>query len=200
MTRSKPGRPLYSFAESYRIIYKAMRTVPYMMHGEKQGLLSVALRERLMMAVTQVNGCAMCSWYHSKVALETGMAEAEVRRLLSGELADVPDDELSAVLFAQHYADTRGKPDIATWNHLCDQYGKDAALAMLGAIRGIMMGNLLGMPSGSLMSRLGSKRYQKDPRSSLPYELMILLSSLVFFPLALLHTGAAKLLHLPIEP
>ena len=200
MARSKPGRPLYSLIESYHIYYQAFRTVPYMASGEKKGLMSVELRERLMMAVTEVNGCAMCSWYHTKVALETGMAEGDVRELLTGEFQNVPDDELTAVLFAQHYADMRGKPDKEAWERLCGQYGIDAARAMLGAIRGIMLGNLLGMPSGSLMSRLGSKRFKKDPRSSLPYELMILLSSVVCMPLALLHAGAAQLLCVKVDP
>ncbi|MBE0600179.1 MAG: carboxymuconolactone decarboxylase family protein [Firmicutes bacterium] len=200
MTRSKQSRPLYSLLESYRVYVQAFRTAPYMARGEKRGLMTPELRERLMMAVTEVNGCAMCSWYHTRVALETGMAESEVRELLSGELQNVPGEELTAVLFAQHYADTRGKPDQDAWHKLCARYGRDAALAMLGAIRGIMLGNLLGMPSGSLMSRLGSKRFQKDPRSSLPYELMILLSSVLFLPLALLHAGVAGLLRLRVDP
>ena len=200
MPRQTQGKPLYSLAESYIIIYKAMRTVPYMAKGEKNGWMSVELRERLMMAVTEVNGCAMCSWYHTKVALEGGMAEDEVRELLSGEFQTVPETDITAVLFAQHYADLRGKPDKAAWDKLVSQYGKNAALAMLGAIRGIMLGNLLGIPSGSLMSRLGSKRFQKDPRSSLLYELTILLSSVVFLPVSLLHAGAAKLLRIPVKP
>jgi AhpD family alkylhydroperoxidase len=200
MARSIQGRPFYSPAESYLIFYRAFRTVPYMARGEKKGWMSLELRERLMMAVTEVNGCAMCSWYHTRVALQTGMAEDEVRELLSGEFKAVPDAELTAVLFAQHYADARGKPDRAAWEKLVTQYGKDASVAMLGAIRGIMLGNLLGMPSGSLWSRLGSKRFKKDPRSSLPYELLILLSSVVFMPLALLHAGAARLLGLSVEP
>ena len=65
---------------------------------------------------------------------------------------------------------------------------------------GELLGNLLGMPSGSLLSRLGVKRFQRDPRSSLPYELMILLSSVVTMPLALLHAGAATLLRMKIKP
>ena len=155
-----------------------------MAKGEKKGWMSEELRERLMMAVTEVNGCAMCSWYHTKVALEGGMAEDEVAALLSGEFQTVPENEITAVLFAQHYADMRGKPDGEAWDKLVSQYGKNAALAMLGAIRGIMFGNLLGIPSGSLMNRMGSKRFQKDPRSSLAYELMLLLSSMVFFPVS----------------
>jgi AhpD family alkylhydroperoxidase len=200
MPNQKQGRPLFSLLESYRVYYLAMRTLPYMARGEKRGLLPAKLRERLMMAVTEVNGCAMCSWYHARVALEGGMAEDEIRRMLSGELQGVPDDELTAVLFARHYADTRGRPDKAAWDALCAQYGKSAALAMLGAIRGIMMGNSLGIPAGSLLRRLGVKRFRADKRSSLPYELTILLSGILIMPLALLHASAAWALCVKITP
>ncbi|MBN1777020.1 MAG: carboxymuconolactone decarboxylase family protein [Clostridiales bacterium] len=194
------GRPLFSLAEIYKITYQAIRTAPHMARGEKRGLTTVELRERLMMAVTEVNGCAMCSWYHTRVALSTGMAEDEIRRMLSGELKDVPDGEITAVLFAQHYADTRGKPDRAAWEKLCERYGKPATLAMLGAIRGIMLGNALGIPSGSLLGRLGVKRFPVDRRSSLGYEIAVLLSGAVFIPLALLHAGAAWALRVKVVP
>ena len=200
MKRNVQGKPLYSLAESYRIFYLAMRTIPYMTRGEKNGTLSPVLRERLMIAVTEVNGCAMCSYYHVKMALETGMESAEIHNMLSGEMKDVPDAELTAVLFAQHYADTRGKPDRAAWEKLRAEYGNDAALAMLGAIRAIMMGNAVGIPSGSLLRRLGVKRFHIDNRSSVAYEIAMMLCTVVFMPAALLHAGAARLLGLPVEP
>ena len=200
MKRKAQGKKLFSLAESYQIYYKAIRTLPYMMRGEKNGWMSPALRERLMIAVTQVNGCAMCSWYHVKMALETGMASEEIHRMLSGELRDVPDAELTAVLFAQHYADTRGKPDQAAWDNLKEHYGRDAALAMLGAIRGIMMGNAVGIPSGSLLRRMGVKRSHIDSRSTVVYEIAVLLSSVVLMPLAALQALAARALRLRVEP
>ena len=200
MTSKARGNKLFSLAESYRTAYLAVRTVPYMIRGEKTGLLSPALRERLMMAVTEVNGCAMCSWYHVKMALETGMESAEINGILAGEFRDVPEEEITAVLFAQHYADTRGKPSSAAWDKMKTQYGKDAALAMLGAIRGIMLGNAYGIPSGSLLRRLGVKRFQIDSRSTLIYELAILLSAVVIMPAAALHALAARALRLRMEP
>lgn len=200
MTTKAQGRPLFSLSESYRIYYLAVRAIPYMIRGEKKGLMLVALRERLMMAVTEVNGCAMCSWYHTRVALEGGMAADEIRRMLAGEFQNVPDEEITAVLFAQHYADTRGKPDSAAWDKLRKQYGRDAALAMLGAVRGIMLGNAIGIPAGSLLGRLGIKPFRVDARSSLAYEIALLLSSVVSTPLALLHAGAAWSLRLSVEP
>ena len=156
--------------------------MPYLLRGEKAGLVSLKLRERLMIAVTEVNGCAMCSWYHVQVALQAGMENDEIHRMLAGGARGRAEAELTAVLFAQHYADTRGKPDSAAWSRMVDTYGRDAALAMLGAIRGIMLGNAIGIPSGSLLRRLGVKRFSIDNRSSLLYEFAVLLSSVVLMP------------------
>jgi len=200
MTQKALGKPLFSLPESYEILFQAIRTVPYMVRGEKNGLLSPALRERLMMAVTEVNGCAMCSYYHAQMALETGMNSDEIHNMLSGELQGVPEEELTAILFAQHYADTRGKPDQAAWNKLKEQYGQETALAILGAIRAIMAGNTYGIPAGSLLHRLGVKRFHTDKRSTPAYELAILLLSVPFTPVAMVQAGAAKLLHRSVEP
>nr|WP_237713710.1 carboxymuconolactone decarboxylase family protein [Rhodococcus sp. P14] len=72
-----------------------------------------------MLAVTEVNGCGACSYAHTKIALGAGMSSAEIRNILAGVLDDVPDSEVAAVLFAQHYADTRATPrprrGIASW-------------------------------------------------------------------------------------
>ena len=198
MTKA-PGKPLFSLPETYRILFHAIRTMPYMTRGEKSGSLSPALRERLMMAVTEVNGCAMCSYAHTRMALETGMREEEIRNILQGELRDVPPDEITAVLFAQHYADTRGVPGRAAWEKLCRQYGRDAALAMLGAIRGITMGNAYGIPAGSLLRRLGVKRFHVDSRSTLAYELAMILTLLPFALAAAVHAGFSRLLHQPVD-
>lgn len=200
MTNKAPGKPLYSLPEIYRIYVLALRTVPAMARGEKTGLLSKKLRERLMIAVTEVNGCAMCSWYHAKMALETGLDSDEIRRMLAGEFQDVPEEETTAILFARHYADTRGNPSPAAWQRFCDTYGKAPALSMLGAIRGIMLGNAVGIPSGSLLNRLGVKRFAKDSRSTLLYELAVLAAFAVMTPFALLHAAAAGLMRRPITP
>ena len=46
--------------------------------------------ERIMLGVTQVNGCLLCSYAHTKMALELGMKEKQIEELLDGELGNVP--------------------------------------------------------------------------------------------------------------
>lgn len=131
--------------------------------------------ERLMLAVTEVNKCASCSYAHTKTALETGMSMEEINAMLSGNLSVVGPKKLPAILFAQHYADSRGKPSKEAWNSIVKQYGNEKSLAILGAIRIIMLGNAYEIPLGSFKARLSKKPGKTtDPRSSIWYELAML--------------------------
>ncbi|WP_256205872.1 carboxymuconolactone decarboxylase family protein [Carnobacterium iners] len=38
--------------------------------------------ERIMLAVTQVNGCSVCSYTHTKMALEVGMKSEKIKNIL----------------------------------------------------------------------------------------------------------------------
>lgn len=70
--------------------------------------LAPAFRERLMLAVTQVNRCTFCSRYHTREALKAGVPDDEIAAILDAEFDGVPADQQVAVLFAQHWADTQG--------------------------------------------------------------------------------------------
>ena len=112
-TETKIGKKLYSVKESYWIFYHGMRTIKYMSKAKKNQELSPKFIERIMLAVTEVNECAICSYAHTKKALASGMSNEEIQKMLTGIMDDVPADEVAAVMFAQHYADTRGQPH---WN------------------------------------------------------------------------------------
>ena len=114
--------------------------------------------------------------------------------MLGGSLADVPENELNGVLFAQHYADQRGKPSRESWQRLVESYGETGAYGVLAVTRMIMMGNAIGIPSGSFLLRF---RKRPDPRSNVFYELLMMVATVVFLPLAGL---AAILLHLMKMP
>ena len=47
--------------------------------------------------------------------------------VLGGTATGVPDDELPAIAFAQHYADTGGHPDRLAWRTLVEDCGQDRA-------------------------------------------------------------------------
>jgi AhpD family alkylhydroperoxidase len=106
--------------------------------------LGPAFRERLMLAVTEVNGCRYCTWVHARLALCAGLAAAEVAGLLGRELAGAPPEERAALLFARAWADSGGRPDSATRARLEAEYGADRALDIEVALRLIQVGNLWG--------------------------------------------------------
>ena len=71
-------------------------------------LVSFPFRERLMLAVTAVNGCRYCTYYHAQEALKAGLPDEELQKLLEGVIDDAPSEELPALLYAQHWAETDG--------------------------------------------------------------------------------------------
>ena len=54
-----------------------------------------------MLAVTAVNGCRYCSYYHTKQALKSGITAKEINSLLAGDVANCPQDEAVAVAYGQ---------------------------------------------------------------------------------------------------
>ncbi len=191
---------LFTLPEAYTIVKKAGMTMPFLLRAERKGEMTEAFKERLMLAVTEVNGCRMCSWAHTRIALEAGLSPEEIGNMLAGQMENVPADELPAVLFAQHYADARGNPSRAAWTSVVGRYGRDGAMGILGAVRGIMLGNAYGIPLGSFLSRLRGKRAAVDSRSSVGYELLMLFSALAVIPVALLHAFFARLLRVSVAP
>ena len=48
---------------------------------QAKDLISSTFRERLVLAVTAVNGCRYCSYFHAKQAIKNGMAPEEVNQV-----------------------------------------------------------------------------------------------------------------------
>lgn len=189
------GRNLYSIKEIYMIVYKGIRTVSYMSKARRKNELDPEFIERIMLAVTEVNGCEVCSYAHAKMALEAGMSDEEIQKMLSGDMTDIPLSEVEAVMFAQHYADSRGNPSKESWDRIVGSYGLSKSHGILGAIRVIMIGNAYGIPWSSFFNRFKSR---PDKRSSLPYEVGVIMVGSLIMPFAMLQALLAFLLRFKI--
>jgi AhpD family alkylhydroperoxidase len=110
----------------------------------KSGVISHKFRERLMLAVTAVNDCKYCSYFHTKQALKSGLSQEEVDALLAGIVANCPEDENIALIYAQYWAESNAKPDADAVNKLKEIYGEEKAQAIELILRMIRMGNLSG--------------------------------------------------------
>ncbi len=107
-------------------------------------VISKPFGESVSLAISQVNGCKLCSYTHAKNALKAGMTEEEVEFLLSGGFDNAPKEQLEALLFAQHYADTNGYPDPDAKQKLLDTYGEEKINDIMSHILMMMLTNLHG--------------------------------------------------------
>jgi len=127
-----------------------------LMRGE---LIDTAFRERLMLAVTAVNRCRYCSYAHARQALAEGIHQDEVNSLQDGVVENCPVEEIPALLYAQHWAETGGSIDPVARKRIRSAYDEDAVNAIELALRIIQMGNLLGNTMDYLLYRLSLGRF-----------------------------------------
>ena len=192
---AKSNKQFYSLSEFYTAIYHGMKTIGAMNKNRKTKDISKDFIERIMLAVTEVNGCPICSYGHTKWALEEGMSNEEINLLLAGSSEAVPSNQLVAVLFAQHYADSRGNPSQDSWQRVVDVYGLSKSLIILGATRAIMIGNIWGRAFSSFSSRFKGK---PSGKTHIIYEVSIMLSIVPFLPVAIVHALVARIIGQPV--
>lgn len=124
----------------------------------RSGRVTRAFAEKIMLAVTAVNGCRYCAYGHTRWALQSGVTTDEVKRLLASELGEFPEEEAVALAFAQHWAETAGQPDPEAEQAFRAYYGERVSDDILHWIHMIQMGNLLGNSFDAILWRLGLAR------------------------------------------
>ncbi len=122
-------------------------------------LISPAFRERLMLAVTAVNGCRYCSYFHARRALKSGVPPEEISRLLSGDIDACPEEEAIAVMYAQHWTELDAHPGPEAVRRLQQTYGVEKVRAIHLMLRMIRLGNLLGNTWDYLLYRISFGKY-----------------------------------------
>lgn len=152
--------------------------------NQRRRLMDRHAVERVMLTVTEVSGCAACSWAHTRMALREGMSGEEISALLSGDGEVVPPDEATGVVFARHYADSRGHPDRAAYDRLVREYGPERARTVLAAAQVMLVGNMYGIPCSALHARLRGAAYSD---SALGYEVGMQVAGALVLPVALVH-------------
>lgn len=102
----------FSLASFGAVSRAAVLTSPTLVRALVRPKTSPALREKVMLSVTSVNDCRYCSWVHTDLALRNGVELDELRDTLGGDLAAIDDErEAVAILYAQHFASSDGRPD-----------------------------------------------------------------------------------------
>lgn len=177
-------RRRFSFSDMYRSLLHMPSAIGNLKKNRKSQALDSKFIERIMLAVTEVNGCAICSYAHTRMALREGLTEEEIADLLNGDTQTISPYEAKAIAFAQHYADTRGYSDKDAIESLSAFYGPIKTASIISAIQVIMVGNMYGIPYSAFVSRLRGKPYKN---SSFGYEISMLAFGLISMPVAFIH-------------
>lgn len=174
----------FSFWELYSALFFVPRAILKLKENTKSNLLSKNFIERLQLAVTEVNGCPACSYQHTKIALSQGMSNEEISNFLSGGDEYIKPEEAKAIVFAQHFADSRGFPKKYAFDAILKEYGPEKAMIILSAVQIMITGNIYGIPYSAFQARLKGQAYND---SSLFYELEMLVVGILLVPIAMIH-------------
>ena len=142
-----------------RDLYRALTKLgPVLSLSLKSGI-AADFRERIMMVVTGVNRCRHCAYGHEFLAALAGVSRAEISRLLAQDLTSSPADQIPALLFAMHWAESDGRPDSAAKSALRARYGVEVARQIEAATLMIHIGNRIGNTFDYLLSRISGGRF-----------------------------------------
>ncbi len=182
------SRQTYKKKFSTREMYLSFVRIPHSMFilliNRKNKQIDEQFIERLQLAVTEVNGCAACSYAHTYLALKKGLDKEEIDDLLTAEDQLLETGQIKAVLFARHFADQRGYPNRDAFESIEKTYGKKEADIILAAVQIMQAANIYGLSFSALYSRIKGRPYQN---SNLFYEVWMQLAGIVLFPFAMLH-------------
>lgn len=174
----------FSFRELYLSYLYVPRAIAKLRQNKKEKLISQHFIERMQLAVTEVNGCAACSYAHTTFALRDGMSNEEISSFLGGTEDYIKPEEAKAIIFAQHFADSRGYPEKDAYEAIIKEYGQKKAIIILSAVQMMIAGNMFGIPLSAYQSRRRGKPFKG---STLSYELGMLIGGILVLPIALLH-------------
>lgn len=178
----------FSLWEMYSSFIYLPRAFVKLIGNSKSKLIDNDFIKRLQLAVTEVSGCPACSYFHTKMALQQGMSGEEISSFLSGEEHMIKPEEAKAIMFAQHFADSRGYPKKYAYDAIVKEYGKKEARIILSAMQFMIAGNMYGIPYSAFQSRLKRKPFKG---SSWFYELGMLVGGVILLPVAFVH-GALR--------
>jgi len=108
----------------------------------RDGRISRAFAERINLAVSGVSECAYCSHLHAQMALENGVSDEEIRRILGGDLEGCPADEAPVLAYATHWAESDGRPSAEARGRAMESAGRARILRAESVMAAVYMGNM----------------------------------------------------------
>lgn len=184
----------FTFLELYRSFIFIPRAMSKLIKNNKNELVDKKFIERIQLAITEVNGCAACSYQHTKMALKMGLSNEEINGFLTGESTYIKEEENKGIIFAQHFADEKGKAKQYAFNVIVKAYGKEESEIILAASQVMLAGNIYGLPLSAFQSRIKGKPFTD---STLLYETRMMFFGFLVLPFAIIHGILRGLIGLP---
>lgn len=184
----------YNHFELYLAFVKMLRSVMIVSLNKTFKTFDSKLSERLMLAVTEVNGCEACSWAHARMALSEGFSQDEIESFLSGSDKYIVPEEAVAILFGQEYADQRGYVSKQSYHKLIESYGKKQSRKIIATIQLMMFANMIGLPMSAFYRRIKKEPYKN---SSFLYEISMIIAPILFLPFALIQAILESIIRIP---
>jgi len=123
---SGPIPSVYTLPELVKDLGAVFTRVPALWAIWMGGRLPRALREKIIVAVAQVNACAMCEHAHTRLALEAGVSDAELAALENMDQSAFDRRTWLAIAHARE----RTKANFA---HVDEDASHDGVIEILGA-------------------------------------------------------------------
>jgi AhpD family alkylhydroperoxidase len=145
-------------------------TWPALRQTVRRGRVSPGFAEQIKLIVSSVNGCRACSYEHCRRALRSGVSDAELASLMALDLGHFPPEQAVALAFAQHYAESGGRPDPQAAQRFRAYYGPQRSADIMNYLRLVQWGSMGGHTLDAFQRRL---RGAPVPGSSLLTELVV---------------------------
>jgi len=144
----------YTLKEFFNDIIFLFHNFNRIFEALKAKRINKQFREKILLAVTAVNECKYCSFGHSLMALKNGCTREEISRIMKKDFSNSKPNEIIALTYAQHFAETKRSPDPGATKRLFSYYGLKKARDIFLFIRIMEIGNLLGNTIDAFKSRM----------------------------------------------
>jgi AhpD family alkylhydroperoxidase len=167
---NRPGKTkrTLTIGVSFTTLGNVFASGPALIRALLRPRTSAALREKVFLGVTSINDCRYCSWGHSHWARAHGVSLEEVNQILSQQIESLQarnPAEAAAILFAQHYAEHLERFAPQAIGNLRQYYDDGQVREILGYVRLITFGNLLGNTLEDVLDRF-HRRGRAIPRQA----------------------------------
>lgn len=187
MAAARPSPRVYTVRELFKDLGSVLRRVPALLSIWLGGRLPRELREKVIVAVAQVNSCRMCEHAHSRMALEAGVTDAELAALENMDESAFDRSDWLAISYARERTKAGFAPvaNDASQQALLEAIGSQTAGDVEDVARVMTVANRIANTLNALSDR---RRGKPIPGSRFIDELLI---NIMFLPGAWLGTLVA---------